>query len=134
MAAQTTLALLDGLATPVSRNFVPYQRYGGPAQAAVWLYKAGPSNLANVRIEIGMRRNSNGTTKIYEKVIVPYVTNDAVVGPKVVSKAIYDSSAGGFSIPDNVVQSQLDDLYAYVKNLQASTVVATWVKSLEAAN
>lgn len=133
MSSQVSLALLNGAATPVSKTFTPYSPYGGKDRPAVWLLKEGVSPLAHVRVEISMLRNQQGTTRIVPKVIVPYVTNDAVNGPKLVSKCIFDASSGGYIIPENAVQSQIDDCEAYTRAVMNSTVLKDWVKSFDPA-
>lgn len=133
MAAQSTLVLGNGAATPVNKTFTPVNGYGGAKQPAVWTLKEGVSPMAHTRIEIGMARNGNGTTRVKYKVIVPYVTNDAVVGPKLVSKCIFDSEGGGYIIPENATQDQINDLEAFVRNLVAHVTVKDWVKTFEAA-
>lgn len=133
MANQANLVLNNGAATPVAKTFTPYQPYGGKDRPAVWLLKEGSTPLAHVRIEVSMQRNAQGTTRITPKIIVPYVTNDIVAGPKLVSKAIYDTASGGYVIPENAVQTQIDDLEAYSKNLMTSTVIRDWVKNFDPA-
>lgn len=131
MAQQANIVLNDG--TPTERTFVPYIPYGGPAQAAVWICKVGVAPIAYPRIEIGMKRTSNGSNKIAIKVTVPNVTNDAVMGPKLASQALFDTNSGGFVIPDVSTDQQRADLYAYVRDLLANPVVQTWVRNIEAA-
>ncbi|UUW21345.1 MAG: hypothetical protein [Sanya fiers-like virus 30] len=134
MAQQASLVLNNGAATPVAKTFIgqtPYQGADGPA---VWRLPHGTTPMGDVRIEVGMTRNSQGTTRIPVKVIVPNVTTDPVYGPKLVSKCIYDSRNGGFIIPENAVQSQIDDLYAFVANLYTNAVFKTWVRTFEPAN
>lgn len=133
MANQAILALLNGAGTPVSKSFTPIQPFAGANQPAVWLLKEGVTPMAYPRIEIGMKRNGNGTTRIHTKVIVPYVVNDPATGPRLVSKCVYDSQSGGYIIPENAVLDQINDLEAYVKNLAASTVVRDWVRNFDAA-
>lgn len=133
MGQQSTLVLNNGAATPVAKTFTPLQPYGGKDRAAVWLLKEGVSPLAHVRIELAMTRNSNGTTRITPKVIVPYVTNDVSAGPKLVSKCIYDGAGGGYIIPENAIQSQIDDLEAFVRNLTSAQAVKDWIKNFDPA-
>lgn len=131
MAQQANIVLHDG--TPVERTFVPYIPYGGPTQAAVWICRVGVAPIAYPRIEIGMKRTSNGSNKVAIKVTVPNVTNDAVLGPKLASQALFDSNSGGFIIPDVSTDQQRADLYAYVRDLLAHPVVQAWVRDIEAA-
>lgn len=133
MSAQANLVLSNGAATPVSKTFTPYSPYGGKDRPAVWLLKEGTSPLAHVRIEISMTRNQQGTTRVTPKVIVPYVTNDVSAGPKLVSKCIFDGAGGGWIIPENAVQSQIDDCEAYTRNLFVSQIMKDWVKSFDPA-
>lgn len=133
MSTQASLVLNDGLATPVARTFVPRIPYGGPNQPAVWVYKAGVSPLAWPRIEVTMKRTTNGSTKVTPKVVVPYVTNDAVAGPKLVSTCYFDAASGGFIIPDVALQATIDDTYGFAMSLMANAVFKTWVRDLEAA-
>lgn len=132
MATQAALVLNDGSATPVARTFTPTIPYGGPHQAAIWVCKVGVAPIAYPRIEIGMKRTSNGSTKVSTKVVVPNVTNDPVAGPRLASQALFDSSSGGFVIPDVSTDQQRADLHAYVKNLVAHAAFQTWVRDLEA--
>lgn len=133
MAAQSNLVLNNGASTPVAKTFTPLSGFGGASQPAVWLLKEGVSPMAYARVEVGMRRNGNGTTKIHTKVIVPYVVNDPATGPRLVSKAIYDSQSGGFTIPENATIDQINDLEAFVKNLHASTMLRDWVRNFDPA-
>lgn len=133
MAQQANLVLNDGSATPVARTFVPFVPYGGPSQAAVWILKVGIAPIAYPRIEIGMKRTSNGSNKVSVKVTVPNVTNDVVAGPKLASQALFDSNSGGFIIPDVSTDQQRADLHAYTKNLLAHATVQAWVRDIEAA-
>lgn len=133
MATQSLLALLNGASTPVSKTFTPVNGFGGAKQNAVWTLKEGVSPMAHVRIEIGMVRNTAGTNRVKYKVIVPYVTNDAALGPKLISKCIFDSEGGGYIIPENATQDQINDLEAYVRNLVQATAFKDWVKTSEPA-
>lgn len=133
MAAQASLVLGNGANTPVNKTFTPVNGYGGAKQSAVWTLKEGVSPMAHVRIEVGMARNGNGTTRIGHKIIVPFVTNDPVAGPKLVSKCIFDSAGGGYIIPENATQDQINDLEAFSRNLLQNQVFKDWVKSFEAA-
>lgn len=133
MAQQANLVLNDGSATPVARTFVPFIPYGGPSQAAVWILKVGVAPIAYPRIEIGMKRTSNGSNKVSIKVTVPNVTNDVVAGPKLASQALFDSNSGGFIIPDVSTDQQRADLHAYTKNLMAHAMFQSWVRDIEAA-
>ena len=133
MASQVSLVLNNGAATPVAKTFVAQTPYQGPEGPAVWRLPHGVTPMGDIRIEVGMTRNSSGTTRVPVKVIVPYVTSDPVYGPKLVSKCIYDSRNGGFIIPENAIQSQIDDLYAFVSNLYTSAVFKTWVRTFEPA-
>lgn len=131
MAQQAALSLQNGAA--VAKSFTPYQPYGGKDRPAVWLLKEGSSPLAHVRIEVSMQRNGNGTTRVTPKVIVPQVTTDPVYGPKLVCKALYDAAGGGFIIPENATQTQIDDLEAYTRGLVSSTAFKDWVKNFDPA-
>lgn len=131
MAQQAALSLNNGAG--VAKSFTPYQPFGGKDRPAVWLLKEGSSPLAHVRIEVSMQRNGNGTTRVTPKVIVPQATLDPVNGPKLVCKALYDAAGGGYIIPENATQSQIDDLEAYVRGLTASTPFRDWVRSFDPA-
>lgn len=133
MAQQAVLVLFNGASTPVNKSFTPVNGYGGAKQPAVWTLKEGVSPMAHCRVEIGMVRNSNGTNRVKYKVIVPNVTNDPIVGPKLVSKCIFDSEGGGYIIPENATQDQINDLEAYVRTLIGTQVFKDWVKTSEAA-
>lgn len=133
MAQQAALVLSNGAVTPVNKTFTPINGYGGAKQPAVWTLKEGISPMAHSRVEIGMARNANGTNRVKYKVIVPYVTNDAVAGPKLVSKCIFDSEGGGYIIPQNATQDQINDLEAYVRSLVGTAVFKDWVKTSEPA-
>lgn len=129
MASQTNLVLNNAAA--VAKTFTAILPYAGKQQAAQWLLKEGVSPLAWPVVEIGMTRNANGTTRVSRRVIVPQVTNDAVAGPKLVCKCVYDDANGGYIIPNNALQTQIDDLEAYVKNLTAHATNANWVKNMD---
>lgn len=133
MAQQANIVLNDGSATPVARTFVPFVPYGGPSQPAVWILKVGVAPIAYPRIEVGMKRTSNGSNKISCRVIVPNVTNDAVAGPKLASQALFDTNSGGFVIPDVSTDQQRADLHAFVTNFLASGVMRSWVRDIEAS-
>lgn len=133
MAAQASLVLGNGASTPVNKTFTPVNGYGGAKQSAVWTLKEGVSPMAHVRIEVGMARNGNGTTRVGYKIIVPYVTNSPTTGPTLISKCIFDSAGGGYIIPENATQDQINDLEAFTRNLVQNTAFKDWVKSFEAA-
>lgn len=122
MATIANITLNDGLATPVARTFTVEAGYRGPDIPAVWLYRHATTPLGHVRLELHKRRNSNGTERIGCKIFVPYVTTDAVAGPKLVSKCIFDEFSGGIVKPENATQAQIDDLVAFEKNFKAHAV------------
>lgn len=117
----------------VDKTFTPYQPFGGKDRPAVWLLKEGSTPLAYVRIEISMQRNGNGTTRVTPKVIVPQVTTDPVYGPKLVCKALYDAAGGGYIIPENATQTQIDDLETYTRWVMGSQALRDWVKNFDPA-
>jgi hypothetical protein len=126
MSAISNIVLNNGAATPVAKTFVPVQKFGGAKQPAVWKLKEGSSPLAWCRVEITETRTSRGSRRVEYKILVPYVADvDGV--PTLVSTALFDSRTGGFIIPDTAVQSQIDDLYAFAKNLAAHAVMDAWV-------
>lgn len=128
MANQSaTLVLNNGAA--VAKTFTATMPFAGKGQPAQWILKEGTTPLGYPVVEIGSVKNAQGTTRIYRKVIVPYVTTDPVYGPKLVSKCIYDDQNGGYIIPLNAVQTQIDDLEAFVKNLTSHAIMAAWVKN-----
>lgn len=131
MATQGNLVLGNGAATPANKTFTPLNGYGGAKQNAVWTLKEGVSPMAHSRIEIGMARNTNGTTRVKYKIIVPYVTNDILTGPRLISKALFDSEGGGFIIPENATQDQINDLEAFHRNLVQQAAFKDWVKTFE---
>lgn len=132
MASIAILALFNGAAVPISKNFVPSQKFGGPKVPAIWKLKEGASPLGWSRVEISETRSSRGSRHVNFKVVVPYVvTIDGV--PTLVATCLYDSSSNGYIIPEGAVQSQIDDLYGYVKSLTASAVLGDWVKSQDPA-
>lgn len=133
MAAQANLVLNNGAATPVAKTFVPKIPYGGPNQAAVWELKEGVAPIAYPRVEMGQSRTSNSATKSYCRVTVPYVTNDAVAGPKKVAECLFDSRTGGFIVPDIIPDTTRADFYAFVKNALSSSVMYDFVYKNEGA-
>lgn len=122
------LSLNDGLATPVARTFVPVQPYMGPKAPARWSYRPADAvdRTSNVLIELGYRRN--GVTSMAPlKVQVPYtVTVNGVIERGL---ALFDSSSGGFRIPDNAPVVVVNNLYAFVGNFLAHADIMTAVKS-----
>lgn len=133
MANIANIVLANGANTPVNITFEPTQKYNGSSTPAVWKAKLGTTPLAWHRVEIHEKKSSRGSRKVSFKVFVPYVTIDASGNPTLVSTALFDSDTGGFTIPPNVMQPQVDDLYAYVKALMALTVVKSWVTLQDAA-
>lgn len=133
MANQANLVLNNGAATPVAKTFSRKIPYGGPNQAAVWELKEGIAPIAYPRVEIGQTRTQRNATKTYFRVTVPYVTNDAVAGPKKVAECLFDSRTGGFIVPDNVPDDIRADFYAYVKNCISSSVAYDFVYKNEGA-
>lgn len=133
MAQQTNLVLNNGAATPVAKTFTPKIPYGGPNQPAVWELKEGVAPIAYPRVEIGQSRTSKGATKTYFRVTVPYVTNDAVAGPKKVAECLFDSRTGGFIVPDNVPDATRADFHAFVKNSISSGVAYDFIYKNEGA-
>lgn len=132
MSAIANLVLNNGAATPVAKTFVPAQKYGGKGVPAIWKLKEGISQLAWARIEIDETRSSRGSRKVEHKIIVPYVVDVSGV-PTLIATAMYDSRTGGFIIPETAVQTQIDDLYAFQKNLMAHAVMDAWVRSQDTA-
>lgn len=132
MAAIANLVLNNGAATPVAKTFTPAQKYGGPKAPAIWKLKEGVSAMAWPRIEIGETRSARGSRQIPFRIVVPNVVLiDGV--PTNVATCIFDSETKGYIIPEGAVQSQIDDLVAFVKNLTASAVLGDWVKSQDPA-
>lgn len=134
MAQQAALVLNNGQASPVAKTFVAHQPFGGEDRPAVWRLPHGTTPMGDVRIEVGMIRNGQGTTRVTAKIIVPNVSVDPIAGPKLISKCIYDARNGGFVIPENATQAQIDDLYAFTSNLYANAVFKLWVRTFEPAN
>lgn len=132
MASIAALTINNGAATPVAKTFSPTQKFGGPKIPAIWKLKEGVSPLAWCRIEITESRTSRGSRRVEYKILVPYVTTvDGI--PTLVSTALYDSRTGGFIIPENAVTAQIDDLYAFQKNLSAHAVMDAWVRQQDPA-
>lgn len=132
MASIANLVLNNGAATPVAKTFSPVQKYAGPKSPAIWKLKEGVSAMAWPRVEINESRSTRGSRHVTFKIIVPHVVLiDGV--PTTVSTCIFDSASNGYIIPDGAVQTQIDDLYAYVKNLAAHAVLSDWVKSQDPA-
>jgi len=122
------LSLNDGLATPVARTFVPVQPYMGPKAPARWSYRPAGAvdRTSDVLVELGYKRNGT-TTMAPLKVQVPYsVTVNGVIERGL---ALFDSSSGGFRIPDNAPVATVDDLYAFVGNFQANADIKAAVKN-----
>lgn len=132
MSNQTDLSLQNGATTPVSKTFSSVNGFGGKNQPAVWMLKEGVAPMAWPRVEVSMVTNQNGTTRVSPKVIVPQVVNDPSFGPKLVCKAIFDASSGGFIIPNNATIDQINDLEAFVRTLYGTTQFKNWVKSQDA--
>lgn len=132
MASIANLVLNNGAGTPVAKTFVPTQKFGGKDMPAIWKLKEGSSQLAWPRIEIVETRTSRGSRKVEHKIIVPHVVDVSGV-PTLVSTAMYDSRTGGFIIPETAVQTQIDDLFAFQKNLMASAVMSAWVTQQDPA-
>lgn len=124
MAAIAALSLNNHAA--VAKTFSPVQKFGGANIPAIWKLKEGPSPLAWARVEIHQTRTSRGSTKTEFKVVVPEV--QVINGvPTLISTAMFDSRTGGFIVPENAVTLQIQNLYAYVKNLMNHAVVSAWV-------
>lgn len=112
------ITLFDGLATPVSRTFEKVRPWGGAKLPAQWIYRpaAATDRTLDVLVSIGFRRNGTKShSALHVQVPYTYTVNGVVTR----GLGLYDSSSGGFMIPDDMPVASVADLLAFKRNFEA---------------
>lgn len=118
------IALGDGQATPVNRTFEVFTPQVS-ANPAILFQKAGGITKLNERMELLQKRAGGGAAYRTDVLIrVPRVTD---VTRGIVETAIIDIRV---TLPDGFTQAMRDDIAAYAKNVVATSVVQTAIKSV----
>jgi hypothetical protein len=135
MAAQGTLALYDGQATPVLKNFTANGSYaqstGG--QLAFWMDKALGIAIGFPAITL-LVRQSTAKTDVRKKIVLP--TLEVISGsdggytpsPKVAYNVVSDES---FTLPARSTTAERKNVLAFSKNMNADAVMQNAVWNLE---
>lgn len=124
MAAQTSIVLADGQATPVNRTF---SARGATAQVARYMDVSGGIAIGMPTITLGNQQTagSNGTFRLEARITVPVleVISGSDGGYTPAPKPAYNMFAKiELVAPNRSTLQNRKDLHAYVKNLLAHAV------------
>lgn len=135
MAAQGTLALPDGQATPVTKNFTANGSFAQAAggQLASWMDKSSGIAIGFPAITLLVRMSAN-KTDVRKKIVLP--TLEVISGsdggytpsPKVAYNNVADES---FVLPNRGTLAERKNLLAFSKNMNADAVMQNAVWNLE---
>lgn len=136
MAAIATITINDGQATPVAHNFTPSSVM---ADLATWFDRSGGIAVGYPKITLQVRppmpRATSRVYKVTAKIWAPTleVTSPSTgTGIQPAPTKAYDCVAElAFTLPERSTKLNRQDIFAYVKNLLALTVVKTAVEDLE---
>lgn len=135
MAAQGTLSLADGQATPVTKNFTANgsvsQASGG--QLATWMDKTTGISIGFPTVTLSVRMSS-AKTDVDKRIMIP--TLETISGsdggytpsPKVAYTVM---SREQFVLPARSVLQNRKDILAFSKNMNADAVMQNAVWNLE---
>lgn len=132
MSAQTAIVLANGLATPVNHIFEPngvFQNADGVIKTG-WIDRTGSiyaAGRAVLREDHRVSTVPTGRDKIRFVLEVP--TMETING--VIQKTRMCAFDCEFRFDPNALQAERDDIYAYAKNLLASSYMAAKVKTGE---
>lgn len=118
------LSLNDGQATPVARTFEIVRPWGGAKLPAQWVYRpaAATDRTLDVLVSVGFRRNGTKSHHaLHVQVPYTYTVNSVVTR----GLGLYDSSSGGFMIPDDMPAASVADLLAFKRNFEAHNDIKT---------
>lgn len=111
MTQLTDITVKNGASTPVDTLFVAVEPQSG-STPALWYHKAGPQRNSYVRLTTDVRRSgSNAATK--SKYQINYPVIDPITG--VVRYTLI--AKGELTVPDMATQTDIDNVYAFMKNL-----------------
>lgn len=127
MTQLTDITVKNGAATPVDTLFSAVEPQSG-STSALWYYKAAPSRNSYVRLTTDVRRSgSNAASKAKMQLNIP------VVDP-VTSLVKYTLIAKmELTVPDMATQIDVDNAYAWMKNLIAHAQLQGNFKDLSAS-
>lgn len=126
MPSATTIALLDGAATPVSHDFEPLSV---TPQNTVLVNRESQTSAGQLQLIVGLRP-ANGSRKTNRvNVRFNYPVEHLVDG--VYEVAYTARFSGDVVIPEQMTQAERDDLGAYIKNALADAVVNGVVTDLD---
>jgi hypothetical protein len=135
MAAQATLALPDGQASPVTKNFTANGSAVQPGgqQMATWMDKSSGIAIGFPTITLSLRMSSS-STKVTKKIALPSleVISGSDGGYTPSPKVAYTVLASeDFVLPSRSVLQNRKDILAFSKNMNADTVMQNAVWNLE---
>lgn len=119
MSDISTLVVNDGQATPVSHTFTPVNV---GAALVEWHDKSADSVLGRPSVTLGDRKPTaqNGNRKVTLRIKVPVLetVSPAATGYTPGPTLAYTLSANmDIILPSRASQAEIDDLYAYMKNV-----------------
>jgi len=126
MPTASTIALLDGQATPVSHDFSPI-RVG--EASSLFSDKTSTTSAGRPQIVLGFSASSakRPTNRLNVRFNMPIEqTVDGVTSVAYTARFTSD-----IVIPDQMTQGQRDDFAAYIKNSFAHTVVASMIADID---
>lgn len=126
MGGITSLVIKNAAAADVT--FTPVQPMNNDAPA-YWTNRNDELLAGKKDIKMSIVENNAGTTRIKGTVTLPVVVTDSTTGLKKVQHN--DLANFEFVLPSASALSDRKDLYAFVKNLIASSVVQTAVEQFE---
>lgn len=135
MAQIAALTLADGKATPVNHTFAPVGK--DSAGVAKWVDRIGGIAIGYPTITMSVSEPNKSTRafKVTRKVVLPVleVTSPSTsTGIQPAPTKAYDLIATTtYSLPERSTLEQRQDLLAYAKNFDASTVFQSAVKDFE---
>lgn len=126
MTQLADITVKNGAATPVDSLFTAVTPQSG-SDAALWYFKAGAPRTSYVRLTTNVRRSGSGSaTKAMLGLNYPVVDADGIVKYNLIAKV-------ELTVPDQATQENVDDVYAFIKNLMAHSQISGNFKNLSAS-
>lgn len=126
MTQLTDITVKNGAATPIDVVFAAVTPQSG-SDAALWYYKAGLSRTSYVRLMTNVRRSgSNAATKATLSLNYPVVDANGIVKYSLPFKA-------ELTVPDQASQVDIDNIFAFAKNLFGHAQISGNFKDLSAS-
>jgi hypothetical protein len=136
MPAQSSIVINDGLATPVAHTFAPIGARALPdgKVRAEWVDRSVVQKVGQYTIKVECSPPNGAGVEKYRIVIdrptMQVLSNGSVSGIEPVpGKAMDTIFDGEYRLPVAAGQAELDDIYAFSKNLISSAFIGDLIKS-----